>query len=248
MYYKMTKNATASDTSSKEKAPKPPKEKAPKAPKEKAPKASKESKPPKEKAPKVSKEVESKPDVSDDVKVDDKDATLKSAQSGDDKMLDNIAMLNKQAAQFASDFKDFMAHGSRIKNQHKELIKAHESTIKVLHKMVRKRSNKNGARKPAGFVKPAKISNELADFLNLPHDTKLARTAATVLINEYAAKNNLKHGRAIEVDDKLDKLLQVPKDLDGGLTYFNLQRYMARHFETKAEADAAAAAASSVSV
>jgi hypothetical protein len=170
----------------------------------------------------------------------------KPTQSVDNKILDTISALNEQASQFASNFKEYMAHGTRIKTQHKELIKAHESTIKTLHKMVRKRSNKNGARKPAGFVKPAKISDELANFLNLPHGTKLARTAATVLINEYAAKHNLKHGRAIEVDESLDKLLKVPKDLEGGLTYFNLQRYMARHFETKAEADAAAAASSSV--
>ena len=242
MYYKMSKNATTNDTTPKEKAPK---EKKVKEPKEK--KEPKEPKEPKEKKVKEPKEKKVKepevPEVSDNT-----EPVSKPTQSADDKILDTIDALNEQASQFASNFKEYMAHGTRIKTQHKELIKAHESTIKTLHKMVRKRSNKNGARKPAGFVKPAKISDELANFLNLPHGTKLARTAATVLINEYAAKHNLKHGRAIEVDDSLDKLLKVPKDLEGGLTYFNLQRYMARHFETKAEADAAAAAAASSSV
>ena len=247
MYYKMSKNATTNDTTPKEKAPKAPKEKKVKEPKDKKvkepkeKKESKEKKEPKEKKVKEPKEKVKEPEVSDD-----SEPVSKPTQSADDKILDTIAALNEQASQFSSNFKEYMAHGTRIKTQHKELIKAHESTIKTLHKMVRKRSNKNGARKPAGFVKPAKISDELANFLNLPHGTKLARTAATVLINEYAAKHNLKHGRAIEVDESLDKLLKVPKDLEGGLTYFNLQRYMARHFETKAEADAAAAASSSV--
>ena len=247
MYYKMSKNSTTNDTTPKEKAPKAPKEKKVKEPKDKKvkepkeKKESKEKKEPKEKKVKEPKEKVKEPEVSDD-----SEPVSKPTQSADDKILDTIAALNEQASQFSSNFKEYMAHGTRIKTQHKELIKAHESTIKTLHKMVRKRSNKNGARKPAGFVKPAKISDELANFLNLPHGTKLARTAATVLINEYAAKHNLKHGRAIEVDESLDKLLKVPKDLEGGLTYFNLQRYMARHFETKAEADAAAAASSSV--
>ena len=97
---------------------------------------------------------------------------------------------------------------------------------------------------PSSFVKPTKISKELASFLGKPQGTEMARTEVTREINAYIRAHNLqdpKNGRVIRADSKLRKLLKLNKEDE--LTYFNLQRYMSPHFAKSAKAKAAAAAA-----
>ena len=120
---------------------------------------------------------------------------------------------------------------SAIKNTIKTLEKKTTRDLKLANKSKKK---SKGLRKPSGFVKPAKISNELANFLNQPHGTELARTEVTKVINSYIRANNLQdptNGRKILPDKKLTDLLNVKKEDE--LTYFNLQRYMSPHFAKK---------------
>lgn len=117
---------------------------------------------------------------------------------------------------------------SGIKNAIKTLEKKTVRDLKLANKSKKK---SKGIRKPSGFVKPAQISNELANFLNQPHGTELARTEVTKVINAYIRANNLQdptNGRKILPDKKLTELLNVKKEDE--LTYFNLQRYMSPHF------------------
>jgi upstream activation factor subunit UAF30 len=117
---------------------------------------------------------------------------------------------------------------SGIKNAIKTLEKKTARDLKLANKSKKK---SKGLRKPSGFVKPALISNELANFLNQPHGTELARTEVTKVINAYIRANNLQdptNGRKIVPDKKLTELLNVKKEDE--LTYFNLQRYMSPHF------------------
>lgn len=117
-----------------------------------------------------------------------------------------------------------------INKQLKEVRKRSERELRVVQKQVKKKK-KNGARAPSGFVKPTRISDNLADFLHKPKGTELARTAVTREINAYIRKHNLqdpKNGRHILPDVKLRKLLGLKKT--DNLTYFNLQRYMKPHF------------------
>ena len=98
-------------------------------------------------------------------------------------------------------------------------------------KASKKRARRTGNRAPSGFVKPTKISSELASFLGKPKGTEMARTEVTREINKYIRANNLQdksNGRVILADSKLRKLLKLKKDDE--LTYFNLQRYMSPHF------------------
>jgi len=86
-------------------------------------------------------------------------------------------------------------------------------------------------RVPSGFVRPSKISNELAMFLGKPVGTEMARTDVSRLINSYIRNNNLQdpqNGRTINPDAKLRTLLKI--DENDELTYFNLQKYMKHHF------------------
>ena len=106
----------------------------------------------------------------------------------------------------------------------------------------RKRARKTGNRSPSGFVKPTKISKELAKFLGKPHGTEMARTEVTREINTYIRAHKLqdpKNGRRILADSKLRTLLKLKKDDE--LTYFNLQRYMSPHFAKSAKAKKASA-------
>ena len=111
------------------------------------------------------------------------------------------------------------------------LSKRSERELRAAQKAGRKRPRKNGARSPSGFVKPTKISKELASFLGKDPGTEMARTDVTREINGYIRANKLqdpKNGRRILADTKLRKLLKLKKDDE--LTYFNLQRYMSPHF------------------
>ena len=104
--------------------------------------------------------------------------------------------------------------------------------LKVIDKFNAKKNKNKGNRAPSGFVKPTKITNELADFLGKDHGTLMARTDVTKQMTAYIRANSLqdkKNGRIILPDTKLRKLLKLT-DADA-LTYFNLQKYMSPHFE-----------------
>ena len=117
-----------------------------------------------------------------------------------------------------------------VTSQVRALSKRSEREIKIAIKTSRKK-RKAGNRAPSGFVKPTKISQELAKFLGKPLGSEMARTQVTREINGYIREHKLqdpKNGRRILADKRLKKLLKL-KDSDE-LTYFNLQRYMSPHF------------------
>lgn len=106
-------------------------------------------------------------------------------------------------------------------------------TIDIERQIDTQRSNtyKGSSRAPSGFVKPTRISDELAVFLEKDKGTKMARTEVTREINMYIRLHNLQdpsNGRKINPDAKLRSLLKVTNNDE--LTYFNLQRYMSPHF------------------
>jgi upstream activation factor subunit UAF30 len=103
--------------------------------------------------------------------------------------------------------------------------------MKIAQKASSKKRRNNGNRKPSGFIKPTRISDELAEFLGKNVGTEMARTEVSKEINAYITTNDLQdkaNGRKINPDDKLTKLLKLSKEDE--LTYFNLQRYMKHHF------------------
>jgi chromatin remodeling complex protein RSC6 len=117
-----------------------------------------------------------------------------------------------------------------VTTQVRTLAKRAEREVKLAQKNGKKK-RKTGNRAPSGFVKPTKISLELAKFLGKAKGTEMARTQVTREINGYIRLHSLqdpKNGRRILADSKLKKLLKLT-DKDE-LTYFNLQRYMSPHF------------------
>ena len=129
---------------------------------------------------------------------------------------------------------------SSIKTDLRNLEKKHARELKIASKGKKRAASKN-PRAPSGFVKPTKISSELAAFLGKTADTEMARTEVTKEINTYIRANNLQNktnGRIINADAKLKTLLKLKNDDE--LTYFNLQRYMSHHFPKKVVAPAPA--------
>ena len=135
-----------------------------------------------------------------------------------------------------------------VTSQVRALQKRSERELKNAQKAGRKRARKSGNRAPSGFVKPTKISKELAKFLGKTYGVEMARTEVTREINTYIRAHKLqdpKNGRRILADNKLRTLLKLTKDDE--LTYFNLQRYMSPHFAKSVKAKAAAVAAAATS-
>jgi len=93
-------------------------------------------------------------------------------------------------------------------------------------------------RKPSIFELPTPLSNELCTFLGRPAGSKESRSNITKAITTYVKEKNLKEKHTIKPDAKLKALLGVA-DADV-LTYFNLQRYLNRHY-LKAEKPVATA-------
>ena len=101
------------------------------------------------------------------------------------------------------------------------------------YRMTYKTSNTRQKRRaPSGLVVRARISDELANFFNLSPGTLMARTDVTKRINFYIKNNKLQdpsNRRIIIPDQKLRELLNY--DINSGeLSYFNLQRYLNKHF------------------
>ncbi len=109
-------------------------------------------------------------------------------------------------------------------------------------KKAKKTGDINKVRKPSGFTKPTRISDELAAFLGKPSGTEMSRIDAAKEVINYIKTNNLKdktNGRIIHPDVVLARLLKTT-DADN-LHFFNLQSYMKPHFY-KAEPVVAATA------
>ena len=120
---------------------------------------------------------------------------------------------------------------SVLRADYKNLERKYMKELKASQKLnFRKKRKANRA--PSGFVKPTKISTELATFLGKPIGFEMARTEVTREINKYIRANNLQdsvNGRKINPNPALAKLLKIaPTD---ELTYFNLQRFMSPHFQ-----------------
>jgi len=160
-----------------------------------------------------------------------------------DVVVDADSSLSVKLNVFGAKLQQLAGLFSSVKTDFKTLEKIVARELKNAQKSSSRRKKSTGNRQPSGFVKPTRISDELAQFLGKTIGTEMARTDVSKEINAYIRSNGLQdkdNGRKINADTKLSKLLKLNKEDE--LTYFNLQRYMKHHF-IKAELAAAAAAA-----
>jgi len=120
----------------------------------------------------------------------------------------------------------------KIKNVEKNVKKE----LKIIKKDKDKKNSKiKNKRAPSGFAKPTKVTKELCEFMDKPEGTEIARTEVTKSLVNYIQTNNLlEQGKdtknKIIPDEKLKNLLGLQENQLIDLTYFNIQKYMNKHF------------------
>ena len=139
------------------------------------------------------------------------------------------ALLNEFGI-FMANLQQVSNHLNTLRTGFKHLEKKVTKELKQAQKLSKKKQAKAN-RKPSGFIKPTRISKELATFLGKDHGSEMARTEVTREINKYIREHKLQdkdNGRKINPDKQLKKLLKIQNKEE--LTYFNLQKYMSPHF------------------
>jgi len=122
-----------------------------------------------------------------------------------------------------------------LQQQLKNLEKSVNKELKAIKKVSEKADKPKKPRAPSGFAKPTKVTKELCDFMNRPEGTEIARTEVTKILSEYIKTNNLQEQsenakNKIVPDDKLRSLLGISTEESTNLTFFNIQKYMNKHF------------------
>ena len=170
-------------------------------------------------------------------------STDASSVAVDDAAIGDIeASIAAQSVEFLTKLNQLSSMVATLKTEYRNLEKKWSRELKAAQKTSSKKRKRTGNRAPSGFVKPTRISDELASFLGKDKGTEMARTDVTREINLYIRSHDLQdkaNGRKINPDSKLQSLLKL-KTTDE-LTYFNLQRFMSPHFQKAADAAAAAA-------
>ena len=137
-------------------------------------------------------------------------------------------------------FETVYSHFTEIKNKMTDLQKEMKNLEKNLKKEL-KNSEKylkpktNKKREPSGFAKPTKVTKELCEFMNKPEGSEIARTEVTKALVQYIKDNKLQEQEnaknKIIPDKKLSLLLGLNDSEENELTFFNIQRYMNKHFK-----------------
>lgn len=142
------------------------------------------------------------------------------------------SVIQVQFQDLLTNLSSFKSQLTMLSNQVKSLEKNVRKEMKKLQKEAQKNKNK-GNRKASGFAVPTKISKDLCKFMNQPDGTEMARTEVTKYIIQYIKDNNLPDStnkKVIKPDKRLKSLLKLQKNDE--VTYFNLQKYMNKHFIT----------------
>lgn len=99
--------------------------------------------------------------------------------------------------------------------------------------MKKKRTTKRVVNTNSGFLKPVKISKEMAKFTGWDQSELKSRVDVTKYICKYIKDNDLQNPtdrRQILADTKLAKLLEYNPKSDQPLTYYSIQSHIKKHF------------------
>ena len=122
---------------------------------------------------------------------------------------------------------------STLHTQLKKLEKRVHREIKDARKRKRRATtvDANGETKPARlsiFEIPTRLSDDLCHFLGKPKGSEMSRSNVTKAVTTYIKEKGLKNKHDIKPDAALKKLLAPPEGEP--LTYFNLQKYLNKHY------------------
>jgi len=132
----------------------------------------------------------------------------------------------------------FRTQITAMQQQVRLLEKNYNKTIKQAEKEKNEKRRQKLNKKPSGFALPTKISDELCEFMDKENGTLVARTDVTRFIIGYIKLKELQNPvnrKFILPDAELKTLLNVSDEDE--LSYFNLQKYMNRHFHSSKSND-----------
>jgi len=141
--------------------------------------------------------------------------------------------IDDQFSTVLSTLSQFKSQITTLAIQLKGLEKTVKKEIKQNKRLITKKQSK-GSKKPSGFAEASPISKDLCDFLGKDQGATVARTEVTKFVCNYIKQNSLandENKRVIKPDEKLKSLLGT--DDDTVVTYFNIQRFMNKHFIKK---------------
>ena len=147
--------------------------------------------------------------------------------------LDELSTTKNNFDEILNTLSSFKSQITMLSNQVRALQKNVNKQMRVLEREAKKNRLK-GNRKPSGFAVPSKISNQLCNFMKKPEGSEAARTEVTRYIIQYIKENNLQNPnnkKEINPDKALGSLLGYKNSSKDTVTYFNIQRYMNKHFE-----------------
>ena len=145
-------------------------------------------------------------------------------------IIDAFTTINNSLTLFKMQFNTLQQQVRTLEKNVKKDLKSMNKTAKPLIPKAKKA--------PSGFAKPTKVTKELCEFMDKPEGTEIARTEVTKVLVNYIKSNNLQEQTAdsknkIIPDDKLRSLLGLNVEETNELTFFNIQKYMNKHFYSK---------------
>ncbi len=155
------------------------------------------------------------------------------------------ALFSKLIAQFNELQGEMKTLQTNLRVLQKEVLREQKEAKKVIEKSQKKKrvQDPSKPRPLSGIAKAAPISNELCDFLEVPHGTQLSRIDVIKKINAYITANNLKNPadkKTFLPDAKLRKLISSAEGEVVAL--FGFQSRLKNHFPKATVAAPAATA------
>jgi len=149
----------------------------------------------------------------------------------------NLTKLKTQLSDIQQQLRTLEKNNKLIKKEEAKEAAKEASAAKDAAKETKKSEIDNKKQKKiTGFNVCEKMSNELCDFMKLPHNSVSPRTTITKYITEYIHNNKLQdtiERKNIQMDDQLKLLFKLDSN-DEQLTYFNIHKYINKHlFEKK---------------
>jgi len=145
-------------------------------------------------------------------------------------IFDAFTTINNSLTLFKMQFNTLQLQVRTLEKNVKKEMKPTKKECKLLEPKPKKA--------PSGFAKPTKVTKELCEFMDKPEGTEIARTEVTKVLVNYIKTNNLQELTAVSKnkivpDDKLKTLLGLNVEETNELTFFNIQKYMNKHFISK---------------
>lgn len=119
-----------------------------------------------------------------------------------------------------------------LRSLRKKMVTLKSDTCKVVKQKTHTKRKSNGN---SGFLKPVKISGELASFTGWNPEDMKSRVDVTKYICKYISEHNLQNPenkREINADRELCDILGYDPEVNEKLTYPKMQGYLKKHFRS----------------